>query len=245
MWALETDKNRRPSSVSEWITKLEESAQDVEVKKSAGAARLVIMAPLGAEVYVNDERKGSVGSSGRLILSDIPAGQHILRVSKTGEKDDERVIELREGIEEQVIQAQLRPLRGTASQPSPSQISQSGKAQSSIMPGIVACTNCQARFAEGVKFCGRCGNRNFQVVSNSPKSGNYMTCPRCSTQLPENSKFCGRCGFNFSNPESSQSTGFYAGASTFSPSPVQKVCQRCGAAFPPHIKFCGKCGFGL
>ena len=74
-----------------------------------------------------------------------------------GEKDDERVIELREGGQEQVIQAQLKPLQGTASQPSPSNSSQSGMAHSSIMPGIVACTNCQARFAEGVKFCGRCG----------------------------------------------------------------------------------------
>ena len=66
------------------------------------------MAPANAEVYVNDERKGSVGSSGRVVLTDIPAGQHILRVSKAGERDDERVIEIREGGQEQVIQAQLR-----------------------------------------------------------------------------------------------------------------------------------------
>ena len=55
------------------------------------------MGPVGAEVYVNDERKASVGSSGRVVLTDIPPGQHILRVSKPGERDDERVIEIREG----------------------------------------------------------------------------------------------------------------------------------------------------
>lgn len=248
MKALETDQNRRPMLVGEWISELEKAAENIDDRKTQGSARLVIMAPLGAEVYVNDERKGSIGSSGRLVLSNIPAGQHILRVAKTGEKDDERVIELREGSEEQVIQAQLRPLQGTSSQPSPSQASQSGGVQSSIMPGIVACTNCQAKFAEGVKFCGRCGNRSFTVVSAGQNSRNYTTCPRCSTQLPENSKFCGRCGMNFTSsvkPSASKPGGFYPSGTQYSAKPVQRVCQRCGAAFAPNIKYCGKCGFGL
>jgi RNA polymerase subunit RPABC4/transcription elongation factor Spt4 len=232
----------------EWITDLENAAEDVVDKNKSGAARLVILAPVGAEVYVNDERKGSIGSSGKLILTTIPAGQHILRVSKPGEKDDERVIELREGGQEQVIQAQLKPLHGTASQPSPSQSSQSGMAQSSIMPGIVACTNCQARFAEGVKFCGRCGNRSFTVVSAGMNSKSYTVCPRCSTQLPQNSKFCGRCGMNFTQQtgnKTTQSHGFYSGGAQPTPQPVQRVCRRCGASFPPNIKFCGRCGAGL
>ena len=246
MRSLETDPNRRPGTVTEWITDLEKAAEDVEDKNKSGAARLVVLAPVGAEVYVNDERKGSIGSSGKLVLSTIPAGQHILRVSKPGEKDDERVIELREGGQEQLIQAQLKPLQGTASQPSPSQSSQSGIAQSSIMPGIVACTNCQARFAEGVKFCGRCGNRSFSVVSAGVNSKSYTVCPRCSTQLPQNSKFCGRCGYSFTNPNSGkspQSLGFYSGASQNVPPPsVQRVCRRCGSSFPPNIKYCGRCG---
>jgi serine/threonine-protein kinase len=249
MKALETDQNRRPMHVTEWISELEKAAENIDDRKKSGAARLVIMAPLGAEVYVNDERKGNIGSSGRLILSNIPAGQHILRVAKTGEKDDERVIELREGGEEQVIQAQLKPLQGNASQPSPSQASSSSGIQSSIMPGIVACTNCKAKFAEGVKFCGRCGNRSFAVVSAGQNSKNYMTCPRCSTNLPENSKFCGRCGMNFTNSGSpqipNQTSGFYPSGTQFSAKPVQRVCQRCGTAFAPHIKFCGRCGFNL
>jgi serine/threonine protein kinase len=244
MRSLETDPNRRPSTVTEWITDLERAAEDVNDSKS-GAARLVILAPLGAEVYVNDERKGSIGSSGKLVLTTVPAGQHILRVSKTGERDDERVIELREGGQEQVIQAQLKPLQGTASQPSPSHSSQSGVAHSSIMPGIVACTNCQARFAEGVKFCGRCGNRSFTVVSAGLNSKSYTVCPRCSTQLPQNSKFCGRCGMNFTQQSPNktvQTYGFQSGGAISQPQPVQRVCRRCGASFPPNIKFCGRCG---
>ena len=117
MSALKTNPAERPSTVGQWISELEEAAEDVNIRKGTGGGRLVIMAPVGAEVYVDDERKGSVGSSGRLVLSTVPAGQHILRVSKLGEKDDERVIELREGGEEQVIQAQLRPLKTSGSQP--------------------------------------------------------------------------------------------------------------------------------
>jgi len=245
MRSLETDANRRPSTVMEWITDLEKASEDV-LDKTSGAARLVILAPVGAEVYLNDERKGSIGSSGKLVLTTIPAGQHILRVSKPGEKDDERVIELREGGQEQVIQAQLKTLHGTASQPSPSHSSQSGLAQSSIMPGIVACTNCQARFAEGVKFCGRCGNRSFTVVSAGMNSKSYTVCPRCSTQLPQNSKFCGRCGMNFTQQSGNQTVqNFYSGGSQITPQPVQRVCRRCGTAYPPNIKFCGRCGTGL
>jgi serine/threonine protein kinase len=248
MRSLETDANRRPGTVMEWITDLEKAAEDIDDKNKSGAARLVILAPVGAEVYVNDERKGSIGSSGKLVLTTIPAGQHILRVSKPGEKDDERVIELREGGQEQVIQAQLKPMHGTSSQPSSGHASQSGMAQSSIMPGIVACTNCHARFAEGVKFCGRCGNRSFTVVSAGMNSKSYTVCPRCSTQLPQNSKFCGRCGMNFtqqSGSKTAQSHGFYSGVSQSTPQPVQRVCRRCGASFPPNIKFCGRCGSGL
>ncbi len=247
MRALETDPNRRPVSVAEWISELEKAAEIVDDRGKSGAARLVIMAPVGAEVYIDDERRGSVGSSGRLVLTGVPAGQHILRVSKPGEKDDERVIELRVGGEEQVIQAQLRPMRGaSASQPSPSHSSQSGTVNSSLMPGIVACTNCQSRFAEGVKFCGRCGNRSFTLVSPGENSQKFTHCPRCQTQLPADSKFCGRCGYSFapaSNLPATQAFGLSSGV--IQPQPVQKLCRRCGAAFPPHIKFCGRCGSAL
>ena len=55
--------------------------KDIEDTARIGRA-LVVLAPMSAEVYVDDERKGSIGSSGRVVLTDMPAGQHILRVSK-------------------------------------------------------------------------------------------------------------------------------------------------------------------
>lgn len=246
MKALEIDAKNRPATVGEWITELEKAAEDVSENKSAGTSRLVILAPVNAEVYVNDERKGSVGSSGKLILTTVPAGQHVLRVSKIGEKDDERVIEIREGANEQVIQAQLKPLRETSSsQPSASHPSSSGsQAQSSVMPGIVACTNCNARFAQGVKFCGKCGNRSFKVISEGDHKGGFP-CPRCGNDLPPSSKFCGRCGLNITHTEElpkTQAVNFQSGAPTGFPPQVEKVCQRCSSKFPSSIKYCGRCG---
>ena len=242
MSALETDPGNRPANVCDWIDALEEAAQNVRENKNAGISRLVIMAPIGAEIYVDDERKGSVGSSGRLILTTVPAGRHILRVAKTGEKDDERVIEIREDKEEQVIQAQLKPAQG--SQASPSDANSSGIGASSLMPGIVACTNCQSRFAEGVKFCGRCGNGSFEIISPGEEQSEII-CPRCRTTLPADSKFCGKCGMSFGQPQSNMSLPNPVGFRDSEHSPprtVEKICGRCGAAFPPHIKFCGRCG---
>ena len=262
--ALEIDSAKRPDSVSDWIVELENAAKDVDEEKTAGKSRLVILAPVGAEVYVNDERKGSIGSSGRLVLTTIPAGQHILRVSKLGEKDDERVIEVREDSNEQVIQAQLKPPSGTASQPSSA--GGSSAAQSSLMPGIVACTNCNSKFAEGVKFCGRCGNRSFTLVSKGDDEEGFP-CPRCSAKLPLLSKFCGRCGLRMEQtpgapksvpPQSPQHVSApSSSAGQQNPSglrpvlkdgihrTVEKICLKCGSSFPPNIKFCGRCGTTL
>ncbi|MGI8554975.1 MAG: protein kinase domain-containing protein, partial [Pyrinomonadaceae bacterium] len=195
MHALERDPANRPPTVSDWISELEKAAGNASESESGGKSRLIINAPLGAEVYVDDERKGSIGSSEKLILTNIPVGKHILRVAKLGEKDDERVIEIREDTNEQVIHAQLKPVRQGSSQPSPSQGSQSGNPPSSALPGVVACTNCSSRFAEGVKFCGRCGGRNFTLISPGADSQSF-DCPRCAAKLPPYSKFCGRCGLN-------------------------------------------------
>jgi NADH pyrophosphatase NudC (nudix superfamily) len=248
MSALEIDPANRPSSVGEWIADLEEAAEDIDESKRAGKSRLVVMAPVGAEVYIDDERRASVGSSGRVVLSDIPQGKHILRVSKLGEKDDERVIEIQEGANEQVIQAQLRSLHGTTSQPSPSQgSSSSGSPQSSLMPGIVACSNCNSRFAEGVRFCGRCGGGTFTLVSPGDAPSTYP-CPRCSAALPTQSRFCGRCGLNITpaaHAAARQPANFTSNYHQSSPPQAERLCQRCGGAYPPHIKFCGRCGLTL
>jgi serine/threonine-protein kinase len=245
MRSLEIDPNDRPASVSEWMDMLEDAAADVRDVKRTGTSSLVVLGPANAEVYVNDERKGSIGSSGRIVLRDIPAGQHVLRVARAGDRDDERVIEIREGGNEQVIQSQLRNVRERSSQPSPSQGTGSSQGgQSSVMPGIVGCTNCGSRFAEGVRFCGRCGNRSFSMISPGDMPGSFP-CPRCSTTLPQNSRFCGRCGLNIDKPAAhSLSTGFRARPETIPPQ-AERVCGRCGGAFPANIRFCGRCGNNL
>lgn len=248
MRSLEIDPNDRPNSVAEWIADLEAAAEDIDENKRTGGSRLVVMAPNGSEVYVNDERKASVGSSGRVVLSDIPVGQHILRVSKAGERDDERLIEIQAGGNEQVIQAQLRTLHGSSSQPSSSQGSSSmGSPTSSLMPGIVACSNCNSRFAEGVKFCGRCGGGSFVMVSAGETQSSFP-CPRCSARLPEHSRFCGRCGLNITPammPASRPAVGFTSQFQSSMPPQAERVCRRCGGAYPAHIKFCGRCGISL
>jgi serine/threonine protein kinase len=248
MLALEREPAKRPANVAEWIAGLEKAAEDISDKKSTGKSRLVILAPVGAEVYVDDERHGTIGSSGRLILNGVPAGQHILRVSKAGEKDDDRVIEIREDGNEQVIQAQLKSLQ-QGSQPSSSQGSGSVGEQSSILPGIVACARCNSRYAEGVKFCGRCGNSSFTLVSPPESAAHSFPCPRCSAKLPPFSKFCGRCGLKMGQSSgvhtSTQPSGFVSNFPSGIPKPVEKICQRCGGSFPPNIKFCGRCGSSL
>jgi serine/threonine protein kinase len=245
MRALEIDQNKRPATVSEWISELELAAENVKEKTNIGISRLVILASVDAEVYIDDERRGSIGSSGRLVLTTIPAGRHVLRVSRAGEKDDERVIEVREGTDEQVIQAQLKSLQNLGNQLSSSQIVSGATGQSSLMPGIVACTNCDARFAEGVKFCGRCSNRSFDSINENRQQN---ICPRCSARLSRTSRFCGHCGFNLEYPNISASNQKYTNSANSSPSSirgVEKICPRCHIAFPPNIKFCGRCGRSL
>lgn len=249
MRSLEIDPNDRQASVGEWIKQLEDAASDFDESRRSGTSRLIVMAPPSAEVYIDDERKGSVGSSGRVVLTGIPAGQHILRVAKTGEKDDERVIEIREGVNEQVIQAHLRTINEQGSQPSSDSQGSSSGTQSSMMPGIVACTNCHARFAEGVKFCGRCGNRSFVLVVPAEDPG-VFPCPRCGNSLPPNSRFCGRCGLNMvqnTQPDIRPMTQptFLRPNFAAIPQQAERICGKCGESYPAKIKFCGRCGTTL
>ena len=87
MRALAKEPNGRPATATEWFDEFAAAVgKEGEVAKP-GDSRLVIMAPSGAEVYVDDERYGSVGRSGRVILKSLPPGQHVLRVSRSGEPD--------------------------------------------------------------------------------------------------------------------------------------------------------------
>lgn len=235
MRSLETDASKRHPSVRDWMSELERAADGVAEVSSSAGSRLVVMAPPGAEVYVDDERKGSVGSSGRLVLSSVPPGRHVLRVSNTGERDDERLIELRGGGEEQVIQAQLKHTREVGSRPSPSGASPASSSGVASLPDIVVCNKCGARFAEGVKFCGRCGGSSFtRLERGTPASA---SCPKCRVGLPAGSKFCGKCGHSFEGAQlPRQSSGV---------SPMERTCRGCGTMYHAGIKFCGKCGTGL
>jgi len=248
MQALAKEAADRPETATQFFDMFAKavagSAEEEEAKP--GDSRLVIMAPSGAEVYVDDERYGSVGRSGRVILRSIPPGQHVLRVSRVGEPDDERVIEVRSDIAEQIIEAQfkssvsserLTPSRGGSLD------SRTGPSSTTLV--VVQCTKCHSRFAEGVKFCGRCGNTTFEPVSGSPAetieplSGAYLeaaptdvTCTRCGNKYSASVKFCGRCGIPIGSARLDWST----------PKPVEVLCKSCGAHYPATTRFCGRCG---
>src|SRR6266508_5274886 len=87
--ALAREASERPQDASDWFDLLAAAAGKQLETKGQDESRLVVMAPQGSEVYVDDERQGSIGRSGRVILNSIPPGQHVLRVARSGEVDDE------------------------------------------------------------------------------------------------------------------------------------------------------------
>lgn len=238
MKALEKEPQDRPATASEWFESVAAASTESGALKR-GDSRLVIMAPAGSEVYVDDERYGSVGRSGRVILTSVAPGQHVLRVSRSGEADDERVIEIRSDIAEQIIEAQLK-IGPSSNQLTPSRggslTSRHGDQSTTLV--VVMCTRCHSRFAEGVKFCGRCGNTTFQPVSGelhpssqtAPASG--VTCGRCGHTYAAGIRFCGRCGIPLGNPA----------LEWRAPKPVEVICRTCKTSYPAGTKFCGRCG---
>ena len=244
MMALERDPSARPSNVTEWIEKLEEAAEGIKEGKTAQEARLVVLAPVGAEVYVDDERKGNVGSSGRIILKSVPPGRHVLRVARIGERDDERVIEIRPDGNEQVIQAQLK------SQPSPSQISPSQGSSGtsgphSSIPGVIMCQKCGSRFAAGAKFCGRCGGNVFvPVVDNQQQMPQQGSSGQHHPANKQQSPYQGPQQPYHQHP---QQNSYYQQPQTSTPVATSNtiICPNCKNQSPAGIKFCGRCGFNL
>src|SRR5258707_14784619 len=164
MHALKKEADGRPASVALWYNEFDGAASGASVAEDEGESRLVVMAPTGAEVYVDDERHGSIGRSGRVILKSIPPGKHVLRVAHGGDEDDERVIEIRPDAEEQIIQAQFRSAASSGLSPSQGGSLGPASGQPATTPGIVACTKCGSRFAAGARFCGRCGNTTFAAI---------------------------------------------------------------------------------
>ena len=243
MKALEKDPKDRPATASEWFEGFADAAATDSGTLKRGDSRLVIMAPAGSEVYVDDERYGSVGRSGRVILTSLAPGQHVLRVSKSGEADDERVIEIRSDIAEQIIEAQLK-IGVSSNQLTPSRggslDSKHGINSTTLV--VVMCTRCQSRFAEGVKFCGRCGNTTFVPVSGELQTPapvtaapNGTTCQRCGHTYSATTKFCGRCGIPLGT----------AALEWRAPKPVEVLCGKCKTSYPAGTKFCGRCGIRI
>ena len=257
MHALAKEADGRPVSVAEWFHEFDEAVGGASIQEEEqGETRVVVMAPNGAEVYVDDERHGSIGRSGRLILSSIPPGQHVLRIAHAGDNDDERVIEIRSDAEEQIIQAQFKSAATSGLSPSKGGSLGSVSGVDIKTPAIVACTKCGSRFAAGAKFCGRCGNTTFEMVTaetsgrgvpahriaptpslNQPSlrggSSSNIRCTRCGVDQPAGTKFCGRCGASLGGAQIAWSAA---------PKPVEVLCARCGVTYPSGTKFCGRCG---
>src|SRR2546421_283009 len=249
MHALAKEADGRPASVAEWFHEFDQAVGGTSIKEEEqGETRVVVMAPTGAEVYVDDERHGSVGRSGRLILTSIPPGQHVLRVAHESDDDDERVIEIRSDAEEQIIQAQFKSAASSGLSPSQGGSLGSVSGVSLHGPAVVACTKCGSRFAAGTKFCGRCGNTNFEGVSagdaphptpqrltptpSLPGSLSSIRCTRCGIDQPAGTKFCGRCGASLGGSQIAWSA----------PRPVEALCSGCGVTYPSGTRFCGRCG---
>ena len=240
--ALARNPTERPKDASDWFDQLEAAAGKQFEAPAQTESRLVVMAPQGSEVYVDDERHGSIGRSGRVILNSILPGQHLLRVARSGEVDDERVIEIRPDGIEQIIQAQFKSApSSTPLTPSRGGSLDSRAGAGTNAPRIVACVSCGSRFAEGIKFCGRCGNARFRFVTDqgpgfqniAAPAPTTVACPRCKQQYPAGIRFCGKCGIPIGAP---------ASLDWSQPRPVEVVCKSCGSSYSSGTKFCGRCG---
>lgn len=241
MSGLAREVTERPASAVSWFAQLDRAIGSQAALRPEDESRLVILAPSGAEVYIDDERQGSVGRSGRVILTAVAPGRHVLRVARSGEQDDERVIEIRPDGAEQIIQAQFKTEASGSNQLTPSHggsLDSHTGAQPSV-PGVVVCTRCQSRFAAGAKFCGRCGNTTFTpLVEGLPaptparQQSSVITCPRCSKTYGLGTKFCGKCGIPIG----------VAAIDWKPPKPVEIFCKTCGASYAVKTKFCGRCG---
>jgi len=253
MRALTREPESRPATVGEWFDDFNHAFNGMSVTPEKGDSRVVIMAPAGAEVYVDDERHGSIGRSGRVILKSIPPGKHVLRVAHAGDRDDERIIEVRPDSDEQIIQAQFKSAPSSGLSPSQGGSLGSVSGVQMSVPTVVACTRCHARFAGGTKFCGRCGSTSLDVITaeaslhpqtpvatpsypslNRPAAGASAAtrCTRCGTDQPAGTKFCGRCGASMGG----------SAIAWNAPRPVEVVCPNCAATYPAATKFCGRCG---
>ncbi|PWT90736.1 MAG: hypothetical protein C5B55_09265 [Blastocatellia bacterium] len=153
--------------------------------------RLIILGPSGSEIYIDDERQGSIGSSGRVILKSITTGKHLLRVTQFGHQDDERVIEVKSGTGEQIFQTFLKPpiTASTRRHTSPAQVLAdktspprdliTSAEPATIGPPVqyqtsftVRCSLCGMQYSAEVQFCRSCGNSLHETrqIQSAPQA---------------------------------------------------------------------------
>jgi predicted amidophosphoribosyltransferase len=155
------------------------------------------------------------------------------------------VIEIRPDGAEQIIQAQFKSaVSSDHLSPSKGGSLDSRTGAHPLTTGVVVCSRCHSRFAEGTKFCGRCGNTSLQLLSTSgpaarPPTGPPVSakpprvvCPRCGHQYSVATRFCGRCGIPIGTPSLNWKT----------PKPVEVFCKTCGTSYAASTRFCGRCG---
>ena len=256
MRALTREADGRPASVADWFTEFDQAVGGASIhEEEQGETRVVVMAP--TERRFMSTTSGTGVSDARAIDSvDDSPGQHVLRIALGNDQDDERVIEIRSDAEEQIIQAQFKPAATSGLSPSKGGSLGSVSGVDIKTPGIVACTKCGSRFAAGAKFCGRCGNTAFEMVTGSTgplhqppaqriaptpslnqpslRGGvsNTIRCTRCGVDQPTGTKFCGRCGASLGGSQIAWSA----------PRPVEVLCPGCGVTYPTGTQFCGRCG---
>jgi NADH pyrophosphatase NudC (nudix superfamily) len=69
----------------------------------------------------------------------------------------------------------------------------------SLKEALAIC-ECGAPIYEGIKFCGGCGKRVEEIVSQAQRS--VARCAQCGAPLATGVRFCGNCGFKAGNEKS-------------------------------------------
>ncbi len=84
------------------------------------------------------------------------------------------------------------------------------------------CSNCGAQIQDGVKFCGKCGQK-VPVETSEPK-----VCPNCGAPIQDGVKFCNKCGA----PQSGQQPAASPVPQT-APPPQQQRYNAPPQSYPP------------
>jgi thiol-disulfide isomerase/thioredoxin len=191
---------------------------------------LVVWAPAGSEVFIDDEFHGTTGTSGRLIIRSLKTGKHVLRIARAGYRDDERIVEVHEGVDEQVIQSQFQshetiPGAAMGTMAAPSEFRS---------VGAPAARHDESRSgfasADDVTPTAELAPIDQAVADTAPLDDPSKV--RASLESRDSLESIA------SPPPFAPSPGLSTGAA---PPPSEK-CSRCGGRWIPGQKFCSRCG---